>query len=72
MSIDKVAQQAAQVHGERIAIARKGLRLQIATELYAAWLASDRSTANEDTCKLARGAALEDADALITENEAMP
>lgn len=56
----------------REAIVRKGMRLQIATELYAAWLASDRGTATEEFCKKARGAALQDADALITDNEAMP
>jgi hypothetical protein len=69
MSIDKVAQQAAQVHGERIAIARKGLRLQIATELLAAW--TDAACESPSRQQVRRWA-LEHADALITENEEMP
>lgn len=54
----------------REAIARKGMRLQIATELLAGMYSDGKVP--KDMQGYCRALALEQADALITENEAMP
>jgi hypothetical protein len=56
----------------REAIVRKGLRLQIATELLAAKMARDGLHDDSEAAKAGRRRALEQADALIRENEVMP
>ena len=54
----------------RLAVMKKAARLDIAARLYAAWLASDRCRATVEACREARAVALQDAAALIEENEA--
>jgi hypothetical protein len=71
MTDQRINPEAVKALEAREAIVRKGMRLQIATELLAGMYAGSTEHVAKNAA-LARGAALEQADSLIRENEAMP
>lgn len=75
MTDHRINPEAVKALEAREAIVRKGMRLQIATEIFAGLAVGATFSKTNPGDEIVRGArrfALEQADALIRENEAMP